>query len=108
MKSRKIIFILLTAFLFNFSVYSQKEEVKQLIKQRVASGIESKSVAAAGIVLFSQNELPKFYTNQDFAPVWNDKKNVDDLLVSLKYSYLEGLIPNDYHLKKIEAFRTKS
>ncbi len=107
MKSRKIIFLLLTAFLFNFSVYSQKEEVKQLIKQRVASGIESKSVAAAGIVLFSQNELPKFYTSQDFAPVWNDKKNVDDLLVSLKYSYLEGLIPNDYHLKKIEALQNK-
>ena len=107
MKIQKIIYLLATVFLFNISVFAQKDEVRNIIKQRVESGIDSKSVAAAGIVLFSQNELPKFYSKQDFIPAWDKKKNVDELLSSLNSSYLEGLLPNDYHLTKIKALQNK-
>ena len=106
MKTQKIIALLMMNVLIVFSVHAQKnEEVRQLIKQRVEAGIDNKSVAASGIVLFSQNELPKFYKNRAYIPAWDDEKNVNDLMVSLRYSYLEGLTPGDYHLEKIDSLK---
>jgi murein L,D-transpeptidase YcbB/YkuD len=107
MKFQKLTIFLAVSLLFGLTLHAQKEEVKQLIKQRVEAGIDSKTVSVNGRVLFSQNVLPGFYTNRDFSPAWDDENNANDLLVSLKYAYLEGLTPDDYHLKKIEELRNK-
>jgi len=107
MKHQKITMLLAIAIFLTFTTYAQKSEVKQLIKERVEAGIQNKSVAAAGIILFSQNELPKFYKNRNFSPAWENDNNVIDLLVSLKSSYYEGLTPNDYHLERIKSLQLK-
>ena len=92
--------ILILLFLFlSFIGYTQTSQ--QIIKQRVEEGLKSKSIAADGIVLFSQIELPKIYSNSNFEVIWDKKKNRNDLIESLLKSDEEGLLPNDYHLEKI-------
>ena len=77
------------------------QTVQQIIQQRVESGVSNKSISADGIVLFSQIELPKIYSNSNYEAIWADKKNRNDLIESLIKSEEEGLIPNDYHLERI-------
>ncbi|MCF6170645.1 MAG: L,D-transpeptidase family protein [Bacteroidales bacterium] len=98
---RRLTFFILINILFFFALQAQENGVQQLIKQRVEKGLDNKSVAAAGIVLFSQNELPVFYTNRESAPAWVQQRNMDELLTSLEHAYDEGLNPNDYHLKDL-------
>lgn len=107
MKSAKIYFLVLISVFTFFSAQSQNEEIKQIIKQRVVTGTDSKTVAAAGIVLFSQIELPAFYTKRDYTPAWDDEKNISDLIASIQSAYYEGLIPADYHLEQINDLRQR-
>jgi len=96
----KIPYLLVLLILSIFSVYSQNSP-QEIIKSRVESGEKSKTVNADGIVLFSQIELPKIYTNKNFKLIWENAKNRNDLLNNLNESFDEGLIPNDYHLERI-------
>ncbi|NOQ91613.1 MAG: L,D-transpeptidase family protein, partial [Flavobacteriaceae bacterium] len=65
-------------------------------------------IFADDIILFSQIELPKFYTNRDFELAWANEKNRNDLLQSILSSFDEGLNPKDYHLEKITKLIEKS
>ena len=58
-------------------------------------------VEVDGKELFSQSDLPQFYTNRNFELAWKNKKNRKDLIESIQASYDEGLNPADYHLEKI-------
>lgn len=101
----KSISFLAFIFFLNFSniIFSQKDSITDLVKFKIEKGIKTQTVAANGIVLFSQNELPKFYTNRGFALAWENKKNRNDLWVSLQSAFDEGLDPKDYHSEKIAS-----
>ena len=58
-------------------------------------------------MLFSQIELPQFYTNRNYERAWTDKKNTADLLESIESSYDEGLDPEDYHYQRIQNLLSK-
>ena len=96
MKSR---FTFLVFILMGIATYSQTSQ--EIIKQRIESGENNKSISADGIILFSQIELPKIYRNSNYEVIWADKKNRNDLIESLLKSEEEGLLPNDYHLERI-------
>lgn len=100
MKSRLLIFSVLL-FLITNLFFAQTSAVEKVMKQKIEMINENKPVSAAGIVLFSQRELPKFYKNRNFELGWKDKKNRDDLLISISAANEEGLDPQDYHLKRI-------
>lgn len=105
----KLIFItLITICFFNQSIEAQKNSVEEIIGQRIENDRSNNSVFADGIILFSQIELPKFYTNRDFKLAWTDKKNRNDLLQSIQSSFDEGLNPKDYHIEKITNLLGKS
>jgi len=90
------------------SINAQENVVEEIIKQRIEGEEINSSVFAAGIILFSQTELPKFYTNRDYELAWTDKKNRDDLLESIESAYEEGLSPEDYHVNRITDLLSKS
>ncbi len=95
----KIKFIILIFLLVSVEVNAQTTQ--QIIQQRVESSVSNKPISADGIVLFSQIELSKIYSNSNYEAIWADKKNRNDLIESLIKSEEEGLIPNDYHLERI-------
>jgi len=99
-------FTLLLFLLVSISVHSQSSQ--EIIKQRVESGVNKKSVSADGIILFSQIELPKIYKNSNYQIIWTHKKDRNDLIDNLNKSGEEGLIPNDYHLERINKILPKS
>lgn len=97
------LFILLSFLHLN----AQNISVEQYIENRVQPQ-EKDAVVVGEIELFSQLDLPRFYSNRAFEPAWMDEKNRKDLIESLKSSFDEGLMPEDYHLERIEALNKKS
>ncbi len=98
----KTIISFFSIIIFTVYGYSQSIAVAEIIKNNIEAGSETKTISADGIILYSQNILPTFYKANEYAPAWVSEQNRNDLIVSLKKSYDEGLIPDDYHLEKIK------
>ncbi len=99
-----VLFILLSTE----SILSQNSPAEQIIENRVEANFDKDPVFAQNIVLFSQVEISKFYSNRNFHLAWDDKKNRQDLISSLEASDEEGLLPEDYHLDLIKSLMSKS
>ena len=94
--------LLLVSFLFLAqNALSQEPTVEQIIEDRIFKRLPDQGVQVGGLELFSQIEMPKFYTNRSFEPAWDKKKNIEDLMESIESAYDEGLDPEDYHYQKI-------
>ena len=107
--TRSKVITLFLIFICPFSVtFAQEQSVEQVLEAKVSLGEGQNAVAVNGIELFSQGELPQFYSNRDFEPAWNNSKNKKDLIESLESSFDEGLSPNDYHLEMIKRLTDKS
>ena len=87
-------------------VFSQEPSVKEILESRI-HGDPNKDVTVNGLVLFSQIEVPQFYTNRNYELAWTDKKNIKDLLESIESAYDEGLDPEDYHYQAIQNLLAK-
>ena len=92
---------LLSFVLFVGFVQAQNSTVNEVIEQKVKAGIETKTVSADGIVLYSQNVLPAYYEANGYARAWEKQKNFSELVANILDSYNEGLTPEDYHLDRI-------
>ncbi len=103
--TRPIKFLLLFV-LASLPVYSQGPTVEEVLESRI-HGDPNGDVEVDGQVLFSQIELPQFYTNRNYEPAWTDQKNTADLLESIESSYDEGLDPEDYHYQRIQNLLAK-
>ena len=97
--------LLLFVFL-SFPVFSQQPSVEEVLESRI-HGDPNKEVMVNGRVLFSQIEVPQFYTNRNYELAWTDKKNIKDLLESIESAYDEGLDPEDYHYQAIQNLLAK-
>ncbi len=94
--------LLLVSILFLAqSALSQEPTVEQIIEDRIFNRLPDQGVQVGGRELFSQIEMPKFYTNRNFEPAWDQKKNIKDLMESIESAYDEGLDPEDYHYQRI-------
>ncbi|UCE94187.1 MAG: L,D-transpeptidase family protein [Flavobacteriaceae bacterium] len=102
--SQSLLYLILFSFI---GLQAQNISVEQLIENRVQPQ-EEDAVVVDGIELYAQSELPRFYSNRGFEPAWNDLKNRTDLLESLESSVDEGLMPEDYHLERIQAIVKKT
>ncbi len=97
--------LLLFVFL-SVPVFSQEPSVQENLESRI-HGDPNKDVTVNGLVLFSQIEVPQFYTNRNYELAWTDKKNIKDLLESIESAYDEGLDPEDYHYQSIQNLLAK-
>lgn len=82
--------------------------IEEVMEQKIYSSESQAPVAVGGVELFSQIEIPRFYSNRDFELAWTNKKNVRDLLESIESAFDEGLYPEDYHLERIKSLEEKS
>ena len=97
--------LLLFVFL-SVPVFSQETSVEEILESRI-HGDPNKEVTVNGRVLFSQIEVPQFYTNRNYELAWTDNKNIKDLLESIESAYDEGLDPEDYHYQAIQNLLVK-
>lgn len=108
LKFKSILYVLMSIVFIVPSLTIAQSDSKEVIEQKIIAHNQGSPLAADGIELFSQIELPKFYFNRDFELAWTDEKNRNDLLESINASFDEGLSPEDYHLEKISKFLNKA
>ncbi len=87
--------------LISTTIIAQDNQVSDIIKAKIEAGVDDSSIAADGIVLYSQKMLPSYYNSTNYQQSWRESKNIEELLDILKGSYNEGLTPSDYHLERI-------
>ena len=108
MSKFKQVLLLLIFFLPLVLLHAQDLSTEGILEGKIRAEKSQGAVVVEGIELFSQVELPKFYTNREFELAWTSRKNRRDLIESLESSYDEGLSPEDYHLERIRKLMVKS
>ena len=79
-----------------------------VLENKILAEESQGAVVVEGLELYSQIELPQFYSNREFELAWTSDKNKKDLIESIESSYAEGLSPEDYHLERIRKLTNKS
>lgn len=97
--------LLFVLIFLSYQIQAQQPSLQEVMENKIQT---EDAVYADGVQLFSQKELPRFYSNRDYELAWTQKKNRKDLIESLKSAYEEGLDPGDYHLEKINKLLEKS
>lgn len=92
---------------FSFSLIWSQDRPEDFIEAHLNSESEGNNLQIGGKVLFSQIEIPTFYTNRAYELAWTDPKNRSDLLESIENAYEEGLDPADYHYDDIQTLMAK-
>ncbi len=99
---RKTSLFVLSLSFFWVAGFSQSLSVNQIIENKIDAGHGSHSISADGVVLYAQGLIADYYELNDYAPVWQNRKNFKELMANLEDAYNEGLIPEDYHLDRIK------
>jgi L,D-transpeptidase YcbB len=88
----------------------RQEQVRELLRNRIEAGRLEAGLKVADEPIYSQHTLPAFYVNRGFETAWtvggSPLAAIDSLITAIKRSYLEGLVPDDYHLGIIEEYVT--
>ena len=108
MSTFKQALLLLIFFLPVVLLHAQDLSVEGILEDKILAEETQGTVIVEGVELYSQVELPKFYTNREFELAWTSQKNNRNLIESLESSYDEGLSPEDYHLERIRKLMAKS
>ena len=108
MSTFKQALLLLIFFLSVVLLQAQDLSVEGILEDKILAEETQGTVIVEGVELYSQVELPKFYTNREFELAWTSQKNKRELIESLESSYDEGLSPEDYHLERIRKLMAKS
>ncbi len=102
----RLLHLLFLLVFLSTPAFAQNPSVEEILESRI-HGEPEKDVQVGGQVLFSQIEVPQFYTNRNYELAWTNQKNVRDLLESIESAYDEGLDPEDYHYQRIESLLEK-
>jgi murein L,D-transpeptidase YcbB/YkuD len=114
MKGRKRLILLLSAViailcLSASAVFAEQggsSTVRNLIEDALARS-NSPDITVEGEYIYSQIMVRRFYQKRGYLPAWSGKNiplaQADDLLISIRESYDEGLTPEYYHLKSMET-----
>jgi L,D-transpeptidase YcbB len=86
-------------------------QISEALRDRIeAAGIPVK-LQVGNEVILSSMALPQFYEQRIYQPAWSTDAGplpqANELMNVIRYAYLEGLTPADYHLEKIEKILTE-
>jgi len=76
------------------------EEILQGRVEQIAAGVNPK---IGGATISSVHVIPRLYEARAFRPIWDNPRNIDELLELVERSYDEGLDPEDYHLSTLRS-----
>jgi L,D-transpeptidase YcbB len=85
---------------------SVEEKTREFLRQRIEAAGQPPQIEVGDERIYSSVVLPRFYLERTYRPAWSDNNGplqiADSLLSAIKNAYIDGLIPADYHLDKIE------
>jgi L,D-transpeptidase YcbB len=65
---------------------------------------DSDSIKIAHIHLYHKTEVNKIYEDNGYKLIWTSRKNINNMLIALRYADWEGLNPNDYHFPDLQKY----
>ena len=85
-----------------------QDPVRERIRTRIETAGMPPKIVAAGETILATVALPEFYANRGYSPAWVDPKGAvlpisEGLRHAIRSADLEGLNPDDYHLRAIES-----
>lgn len=78
-------------------IYKNQEKITKFIRQDIKKLQEEKFLEFEGEKILSKEFLPRFYEERDFQSAWSNFESFKDALLAIEESYLDGLLPTDYH-----------
>lgn len=89
------------------ALQSVPDQVQELLRNRIEAAGIPPIMSVGEETIFSSDALARFYVNRVYRPAWivdNGSFSLADALVgAVREASLEGLNPEDYHLKKMES-----
>ena len=80
--------------------YEMRENIRCHVEQ-----LEEDAVLQQGRDKIAFNALlAEFYRSNDFKPVWKKRSQIRELLEAIESVKADGLLPEDYHLSRIQEF----
>ncbi|MGD9140241.1 MAG: L,D-transpeptidase family protein [bacterium] len=86
--------------------YGQADRVRDAIRARCESLIETGSLQVRGAEIASVVAIPGFYRKRGYRPAWTDPENISGLMRAAEGMYEDGLNPEDYlyaEIKRVNA-----
>ena len=81
------------------------------VHQTIATAVQALSngttLTIEGDPLVSRIVLPALYERHGNAPLWSNRRAIDQLLTVIRSIDREGLVPADYHLGALEALQQR-
>ncbi len=102
MRSLWIAFVLVVATVAEADTSSQAA-LERLIEQFRADG----SLAIGESQIAAVKLIPAVYERRDYAPAWVSDASADAVMEAIRYSYDQGLDPDDYHWQAIKDLRNR-
>ena len=81
----------------------QTEAVQSHIKAAIDQISQSKQLKISDTWLAGASTLPGFYEPRQFRPAWTNPAKVKDLMQSIDKVSEDGLLPDDYHRRQLQA-----
>ncbi len=83
-------------------VTAQQTVVSEAIRVEIEQLRETGILSIGGVDIAAGELLAEVYERRNFAPNWTSREEIGDLITALKGAYLDGLNPQDYHLREAE------
>lgn len=78
-------------------MYSKQEKITTFIRQDINRLQQENFLEFEGEKILSKNFLPQFYQERNFQPAWSNFESFNEAVLAIERSYLDGLLPTDYH-----------
>ena len=101
------VFAFLLALCSTAGAFSEVDSLSGKIRERIEGLRATGDLKIGNAAVASLDMLPGIYERNDFEPLWQDPKNVEDLVVDIGSIEEDGLNPEDYHLSDILVSRLR-
>ena len=83
------------------------ESSVDLLRGKIESGTATAQFTCRQEILCGASVIPMFYARREYAPAWMGRDGrfpqADSLIAAIRESSRDGLLPDDYHLARIES-----
>lgn len=78
-------------------MYNDEEQISTSIQRDINRLLQENYLEFEGEKILSKGFLPRFYQERDYRPAWSNFDSFKEAVHAIEGSYLDGLLPTDYH-----------
>lgn len=79
------------------AMYKNRDKISTYIKEDIQRLQQTHMLEFEGEKILSKGFLPRFYQEREYRAAWSNFDSFQEAVYAIESSYLEGLLPSDYH-----------